>query len=74
MGHLRLIRRQGEMRYTSSEQSALLSLLATLPGVSAAKIDEVHPKGGYRVSCCIATEAFDEVIASLAASDWMSAI
>lgn len=74
MGYLRLVRRQGEMRYTPGEQSALLSLLIALPGVSAARIDEVHPKGGYRVSCNIATETFDEVIASLAANNWMSAI
>ena len=74
MGYLRLIRRQGNMRYTPCEQSALLSLLATLPGVSAAQIGEVHPKGGYRVSCRITTEAFDDVIANLASNDWMSAI
>jgi hypothetical protein len=73
MGYLRLMRRN-EMLYTVSEQTALLSLLTNYPGVSAAKIDGVHPKGGYRLNCAITKEAFDSVIAELAANDWISAI
>ena len=74
MGYLRLLRRLGEMLYTASEQSELLLLLTDSAGVSDAKIDGVHPKGGYRVNCTIVMEQFDNVMSNIELNGWMSAI
>ena len=73
MGYLRLIRRLGDMAYTGSEQTALLSIFTAFAGLSAT-IDGMHPKGGYRVSCTIPGPAFDAVIQELERNGWFSAI
>lgn len=74
MGYLRLMQRQSDTVHTTNEQTALLLLLTNCPGVTAVKIDGVHPKGGYRVDCAISEEAFENVIKELEAHGWMSAI
>lgn len=73
MGYLRLLRRRGDMTYTESERTALLSIFTAFAGVTAA-IDGTHLKGGYRVSCTMPEQAFDTVILELEKNDWFSAI
>lgn len=73
MGYMRLIRRRSNMAYTEPERTALLSIFAAFPGVTAT-IDETHPAGGYRVRCTMPQDAFDDVMLELEKNDWFFVI
>jgi hypothetical protein len=74
MAYLRLIRKDSAAHDKVVEQTGLLALLATMPGVSEVALHGEHPKGGYRVACTIDRDYFDSVIAALEGAGWMSAI
>ena len=74
MGYLRLIRSHGSTQGGNMEQAELEALLAAIPGVSEVALHGRHLKGGYRVGCTIDKNSFDDVISSLEANGWISAI
>lgn len=60
--------------HSTTEQAELLALLTSYPEVSAASIDGVHLKGGYRVNCTIAGENVEHVLNQLRTNGWLAAI
>jgi hypothetical protein len=48
--YVRLIRVRGELRSPEAEAAELRALLGSAPGVVEVESQELHPKGGFRVT------------------------
>jgi hypothetical protein len=72
--YVRLIRVRGELRSPEAEAAELRALLGSAPGVVEVESQELHPKGGFRVTLRLSWTSLDGFIAYLDLHDWRGAL